>query len=289
MELYLKDIKPFVRHGIYRVYVGARYNDVPLKTKDNRLFYVVSGEGAISFGAKTHKLTAGSLVLFKSGTEYRWNVGDMQVCIVNFDYTFSARDKERSSPIPSAEFNNSGYEPHFTFPDMQSLDSPVVLNGAFLLSEKVKELVAEIHINDSRRDELLSSLMRSLLITIARMHESEINEESKSAGELAKRIITYIQTHFTEEISNEDIAEAIHYNSSYIGRVFRKYTGKTMHGFILEQRLENAKEKLSQEGYTVYEAAISSGFSDMPHFSKIFKKYVGLSPAAYRQKHRIKR
>ena len=52
---------------------------------------------------------------------------------------------------------------------------------------------------------------------------------------------------------------------------------------------ENAKEKLSQEGYTVYEAAISSGFSDMPHFSKIFKKYVGLSPAAYRQKHRIKR
>lgn len=285
IELYLKDIKPYVRHGFYRALVGKRYDDIPIKTKDNRLFYIMSGEGEISFGDKSYKLAAGSLVLFKSGTEYRWKAGDMQICIVNFDYTFSAKNKGRSSPLPSAEFGEA-YEPHYTFPDMSALNAPLVMNNAFFIFEKVKELVAEIHINDERRDELLSVLMKSILINLQRTQEAEIEDNSKATAELAKRAITYIQTHFSEEINNETIAEELHYNSSYLSRIFKKHTGKTLHGFLLEQRLENAKEKLLQEDCRICEAALSSGFSDMPHFSKIFKKHVGLSPIEYRQRNR---
>ena len=163
MELYLKDVKPYVRFGRYRIHIDKTdYNNLYIKTKDSRLFYVISGKGGMEIEGVNYSLGAGSIVLFRGGTEYRWDVGNMQVCIVNFDYTFSAMDKGRSSPILASQFNDSSYEPRYTFVDIPALNSPIVLNGAFSIAEKVKEMVAEIHINDDYTQELVSGMMKNI-------------------------------------------------------------------------------------------------------------------------------
>ena len=70
MKLLQKDIKPFVRKALINVWVGMKYNDVFIKTRDCRLFYVMSGKGGIEIGGVKYPLSAGSLVLFQSGAFY---------------------------------------------------------------------------------------------------------------------------------------------------------------------------------------------------------------------------
>ena len=283
MKLLQKDIKPFVRKALINVWVGMKYNDIFIKTRDCRLFYVMSGKGGIEIGGVKYPLSAGSLVLFQSGTEYRWDVGDMKLCIVNFDYTFVAESiTKSSSPIASKDFNNSGFAPIYEFLDINCLNNHIVLNGAFSVGEKIKELTIENSIKDAFSKEYTSSLLKNIILNIARLASETTNTKTKSDAVLAKGVIEYIQNHLTENINNEDIANYMNFNISYLNRVFKKYTKMTIHAFLLERRLELAMEKLKTETTSVSEIALSSGFTDIPHFTKIFKKYVGKTPSEYR-------
>lgn len=283
MKLLQKDIKPFVRKALINVWVGMKYNDVFIKTRDCRLFYVMSGKGGIEIGGVKYPLSAGSLVLFQSGTEYRWDVGDMKLCIINFDYTFVAESITKSaSPIASKDFNNSGFAPIYEFLDINCLNNHIVLNGAFSIGEKIKELTIENSIKDAFSKEYTSSLLKNIILNIARIATETTNTKTKSDAALAKGVIEYIQNHLTENINNEDIANYMNFNISYLNRVFKKYTKMTIHAFLLERRLELAMEKLKTETISVSEIALSSGFTDIPHFTKIFKKYVGKTPSEYR-------
>lgn len=283
MKLLQKDIKPFVRKALINVWVGMNYNDVFIKTRDCRLFYVMSGKGGIEIGGVKYPLSAGSLVLFQSGTEYRWDVGDMKLCIINFDYTFVAESITKSaSPIASKDFNNSGFAPIYEFLDINCLNNHIVLNGAFSIGEKIKELTIENSIKDAFSKEYTSSLLKNIILNIARIASETTNTKTKSDAALAKGVIEYIQNHLTENINNEDIANYMNFNISYLNRVFKKYTKMTIHAFLLERRLELAMEKLKTETISVSEIALSSGFTDIPHFTKIFKKYVGKTPSEYR-------
>lgn len=283
MKLLQKHIKPFVRKALINVWVGMKYNDVFIKTRDCRLFYVMSGKGGIEIGGVKYPLSAGSLVLFQSGTEYRWDVGDMKLCIVNFDYTFVAESiTKSSSPIASKDFNNSGFAPIYEFLDINCLNNHIVLNGAFSVGEKIKELTIENSIKDAFSKEYTSSLLKNIILNIARLASETTNTKTKNDAALAKGVIEYIQNHLTENINNEDIANYMNFNISYLNRVFKKYTKMTIHAFLLERRLELAMEKLKTETTSVSEIALSSGFTDIPHFTKIFKKYVGKTPSEYR-------
>jgi len=283
MKLLQKDIKPFVRKALINVWVGMKYNDVFIKTRDCRLFYVMSGKGGIEIGGVKYPLSAGSLVLFQSGTEYRWDVGDMKLCIINFDYTFVAESiTKSSSPIASKDFNNSGFAPIYEFLDINCLNNHIVLNGAFSIGEKIKELTIENSIKDAFSKEYTSSLLKNIILNIARIASETTNTKTKNDAALAKGVIEYIQNHLTENINNEDIANYMNFNISYLNRVFKKYTKMTIHAFLLERRLELAMEKLKTETISVSEIALCSGFTDIPHFTKIFKKYVGKTPSEYR-------
>ena len=138
-------------------------------------------------------------------------------------------------------------------------------------------------IKDDYSKELTSSLLKNIIFNIVRKANETSKFENKSDATLAKGVIEYIQNHFTENINNEDIANHMNFNISYLNRVFKKYTKMTIHAFLLEQRLVLAMEKLKTETASVGEIALSCGFTDIPHFTKIFKKYVGKTPGEYRK------
>ncbi len=96
-------------------------------------------------------------------------------------------------------------------------------------------------------------------------------------------ILDYISHHYQENLKLGTIAELFGYNSSYLGKIFSKTTGKNFNAYIDELRIEQSKELLSSEQYKVYEVAQLVGYSNVDYFHKKFKKYVGVSPAEYRK------
>ncbi len=117
-------------------------------------------------------------------------------------------------------------------------------------------------------------------------HLTEIVKESDKDQTLhaVYAVSKYIQTHFKERITIEDISASVHLNGSYISHLFRKTFGYTITDYITYVRLENAKIILADPGANIYNAAMESGFNDVSYFSRVFKKIEGLSPREYRNK-----
>jgi hypothetical protein len=111
--LYLKNINPFVRQSLITHLNRNNKKDifVKLKTYDHRLFYILSDKGNIIINNKTYPLEYGSIILFKSGTEYMWqleNDNELKFIAVNFDYTHNfSHIKHSMHPIHSSNFDHS--------------------------------------------------------------------------------------------------------------------------------------------------------------------------------------
>lgn len=101
--------------------------------------------------------------------------------------------------------------------------------------------------------------------------------------ELIKKAILYISQHFTENLTLEEAAGHVHLNPAYFSSVFKQSTGSSFKEYLNMVRIEESKRLLANTDYTIIDIAVAAGFEDQSYFSKVFKKYTGLTPRQYRQ------
>lgn len=95
-------------------------------------------------------------------------------------------------------------------------------------------------------------------------------------------VLRYINKHFTEALTLEDIALEFHLSSSYISHAFLKHTGRSVYDYILFRRVMLAKELLHSD-LPLNTIAYQCGFNDYSNFLRMFKKYEKCSPSFYRK------
>lgn len=89
---------------------------------------------------------------------------------------------------------------------------------------------------------------------------------------------TYLETAYMRQISIQEIADTLHIDRRYLTALFRETYGKPPQTYLMQLRLEQAKQFLNR-GYGVWEAASMAGFSDLSNFSRQYKAYYGISPS----------
>ena len=94
--------------------------------------------------------------------------------------------------------------------------------------------------------------------------------------------IQYIQAHYNEPLSLEDVANAINLSTSYLSSLFSKVLGTTFIGYVQSVRIERAKELLHTTTLKIYEVAAQIGYDDEKYFSQVFRKVEGISPSQFR-------
>ncbi|MEN8904373.1 MAG: helix-turn-helix transcriptional regulator, partial [Clostridiales bacterium] len=87
---------------------------------------------------------------------------------------------------------------------------------------------------------------------------------------------------YKDQITLNQVAEHIYLSPYYMSRLFKKELGKNFSEYLIEVRIKKAKELLKDVRYKIYEIAYMVGIKDAHYFSRIFKKYVFLSPSEYR-------
>jgi AraC-like DNA-binding protein len=97
-------------------------------------------------------------------------------------------------------------------------------------------------------------------------------------------VASYLALHLNEPISVADMARRAHLSPSRFAAVFREHFGAPPHAYLLQMRTEHAKELLRTTRVSVAQIAAYCGFADAHHFSKAFKKTVGVTPSAYRDR-----
>lgn len=115
-----------------------------------------------------------------------------------------------------------------------------------------------------------------------------LNQFAGSTSSFAKRdvissIKNYIQENYSNDLNATHIANKFYLNKGYLSTLFKEKTGIRLTTYIEGIRMERAKDFLRNNVWTVTEIAIETGYSDVNYFSKVFKKYTGMSPRQYRE------
>ena len=102
---------------------------------------------------------------------------------------------------------------------------------------------------------------------------------------LVEQVTAYIEEHIGEDISVEDVADAVHMSKYYFLRKFKEITGMTVHNFIVNKRIISACQAMA-EGKSITESWQQTGFADYSSFLRNFRKIYGISPREYRENNR---
>lgn len=108
--------------------------------------------------------------------------------------------------------------------------------------------------------------------------ELSVPEDSAS---LIRQVDEYVEQNFCSRISLDDIAEEVHVNRSYLSRIYKQKTGFNLFDTINMKRIQLAKQCIRENKMKMYEIAVQVGFEDTAYFSKVFKKFEGISPKEF--------
>lgn len=98
------------------------------------------------------------------------------------------------------------------------------------------------------------------------------------------QVLTYVDEHIADNISQDVIAARYHLHPSYLSRLFKQEVGETLTEYLLRIRIEKAADLLKTGRYKVGEIGEMVGYSASSYFSIMFKKYTGFSPREYSQR-----
>lgn len=128
----------------------------------------------------------------------------------------------------------------------------------------------------------LKNLLKTELGSYLDMNRAAAEDESVKPVRQAKQ---YIDEHYSEKIVLEDIAEVIGLNPVYFSVLFKKEAGMNFSAYLMNVRMEKAKEMLCSSNETIAAIGERVGYKDSRYFSQTFAKVVGVKPALYRKLH----
>ncbi len=277
------DIHPFVRYAQKNVVTSQKMNKLIL-AKDCRVFSHHGGHGYITTNGISFEMEENSLLIIPSGFPYMITSDSshlLEMTVINFDYVQEILPNKHPIPTRIVEENIVNYTYSVSFSDYPILNEPIYIHTLPYTRQILNEMSYEYICKKLHFHQRLSGQMLMLLTEILRLLSAE-NITKINRTETINQIIEYIQTHYSEPISNEDIANYINYHPNYINRLVKSYTGQSLHQYLQSFRMRKALELLQSTTLPIYQIATELGFKDACHFSRCFKKIIGNKPSAYR-------
>lgn len=127
------------------------------------------------------------------------------------------------------------------------------------------------------------NLRYRMLIDFAR-HVNQL-QEAGAKSQLVSDVANYIDHHMSETITVEAMAKGFYMSRSYLSKRFKAESNITLTDFILNRKTEEAKHLLRYTDKPLTAISLDLGFSSPGHFSRVFRKYVSMSPSDYRKKY----
>jgi len=189
---------------------------------------------------------------------------EIDICSLCFDYSII--------PLSFAKFFMDNKDSNFVF----YLDDKKFNNIAGIFNS----LENEYEFNDKYSKDNIKNLLSLLITSLLRENSSfqtktEINDPIMSA-------INYVNCHFYENPSLNDVAKIANYNNSYFCTIFKKFTGKSYTDYLLELKIDHAKKLLENNSMTIIKASTYCGFNSISNFNRCFKKIALMSPTEYK-------
>jgi AraC family transcriptional regulator len=158
-----------------------------------------------------------------------------------------------------------------------------------LIEALMRGIIEALRDEDQTARPYVDHLSRALAARLIRQHSTATigANWAVAAAPIAKanlnKAIDFIEANLDQSIGLPAIAEAAGLSVSHFARQFRAAVGEAPHQYLLQRRIENAKQRLAKTDASIAEIAFTCGFANQEHLTRILKRACGLSPAAYRK------
>ncbi len=96
------------------------------------------------------------------------------------------------------------------------------------------------------------------------------------------RMLTYINEHLNEDLTLTELSAEFGMSYYHLCRFFKLSIGMTPHKYLVQKRVERAKQLLAVPSYSILDITVECGFANPSHFAKCFSQQLGVSPKQYR-------
>lgn len=159
-----------------------------------------------------------------------------------------------------------------------------------IISTIYQKISGGYHFTPDYHENLTTNLHRSyieiecniLCKMINELQSDKSNCIPSTKNQLVNSTLEYIQKNYMNDISLMSISENLNVSSVYISQLFKKELGLSPIKYIINYRIDHAKQLLRETDESVYNIAIKSGFWEPKHFSKTFKRITGMTPTQYK-------
>jgi AraC-like DNA-binding protein len=151
----------------------------------------------------------------------------------------------------------------------------------------VRTLIEKIHAELQKKEAGFTELARCYLVEILLLTMRKIDGvQSATYSEITVFLTAYVEKHYAEQISLSALAAQMNYSLPYVSQRFKSDTGVTFMHYLQNYRITRACRMLASSRMSFAQITEAVGYFDAKCFAQLIKRNTGLSPSAFRRKHR---
>lgn len=252
--------------GTYRLMTRPKLpTHRPRGRVDFQIIYIASGKAHFYFDGKEHIVTAGNMVLYRPKEEqryYYYGIDHTEVYWVHFTGN-----------------NVTNILRKYGLPDKEH----VIHSGVSLEYKRIfLQFIQELKLCKPYYETVLAHQLEYLFILLSREPSNRDYHKNAFLLDQMDKAVAYFHSNYNQPINIEEYAKEHGMSISWFIRNFKEYTKIPPAKYLLSLRLSNAQTLLETSSYNISEIAEIVGYDNPLYFSRLFKKYCGVSPKEFR-------
>ena len=245
--------------------------------------WVLEGKGNYFVNGQEYTMEKDDIIIFNNVEPHGWKLlgGNMKLLVMIFSPEFVA---EKIS-VFDAEYLKPFVERGSNFKNRVGREEKV--------NEEIRISIREIHQEWNERKEgyplMIKANVLRILTMLIRAYQDETKsgemlKEKKNAMKRLEQAFTYINDHYCEKITLEEVAASVYMSSNYFSSYFRRVANISFSDYVTRLRVNRAREMLRENGANVTEIAMECGFNNISNFYRLYKKHMGKTPGDEKSK-----
>lgn len=244
---------------------GGDWHSVPHTHNHAELFYIVGGKGQFLIEDQLYPVNTNHLVIINPNvthTEVSLNAQPLEYIVLGIE----------GVELSITENSNGQFciLDHFESMDITSC---------------LRNILREMELKQPGYEDICQAFMEILIIRLMRSTGLSVPTEPQNSvgNHQCAAVRRYIDHHFKESLTLDQLAEEAHMNKFYLSHAFKQEYGVSPINYMISRRINESKYLLAETDLSLSQIAQLLGFSSLSYFSQVFRKTQGISPMEYRQ------
>ena len=244
---------------------GGDWHSVPHTHNHMELFFIVGGKGQFQIQDQLYPVNINNLVIINpnvSHTEVSLNAQPLEYIVLGIE----------GIELATSENSNGQF---CILDHVESVE----------ISSCLRNILREMELKNTGYEDVCQAYMEILVIRLMRNTALAVPTEPQtiSVNRQCAAVRRYIDLHFKESLTLEQLAQEAHMNKYYLSHAFKREYGVSPINYMISRRIEESKYLLAETDLSMSQISQLLGFSSLSYFSQVFRRTQSISPKEYRQ------